>query len=68
MNILKNKIALYVAWGILILDIAFLTIAGFTQEEISGVLAATVGIVGAVSGLVILIIKLVERIKNKETA
>ena len=63
---LKNKVVQIVLWVVLILDLALLILAGFTQEQISSVLVAVVGIVGAISALVLLIIKLVNE-KNKTT-
>lgn len=64
-NFLKNKIVQYILWAVLIVDIALLIIAGFTQEQISGVLVAVAGIVAAVIALVMMIIKLINK-KSEE--
>lgn len=56
-DFLKNKIVQIILWTVLIVDIALLIIAGFTQEQISGVLVAVAGIVAAVVALVMMIVK-----------
>lgn len=50
-----NKIVKGVAWGVLALDVVTLILGGATEVDINNGVGLTVGIVGAVSGLIIFI-------------
>ena len=61
MNFFKNKIVKLVAWVLLILSAVVLTIGGVKQAEFTSVITAVIGIVTAVSALVILIGNLINK-------
>jgi len=58
---LKNKVVQIVLLAVLVVDVALLLYAGFTQEEIKGVIVAVGVIVAAVSSLILIIQKLINK-------
>lgn len=64
MDFFKKTWVSIVGWVLLVVSIVILALAGYTQEEMSGVLVAVMASIAAAGAVIVLIKKLIDKYKE----